>query len=351
MRHIGCGLSPNSLHLQGSGPVLLTRCFQRRGEGPSAHADRLGGGKPRHCVTMAEIVSGGLAMLEYPEELRSIIREFHKVHHFETHVREELKGGASGAHVFLVDAQGRYDGIFILKSDLVPEGYDDEETRYRIAQKQGAFSGKIPKLVASLRMTPYSLLLLSLAGGTRIEWRPLIESLGLFGPAYSRLAGTLWTPALTSLSPKPVAAGGVLRLWLDYMLLSEQGGRIEHNIAGLCPELSSSPTFVHLGVELPNPFYFCSGRAPEIPIINTFSGPFHGDCHALNVFCKTGLNGDVRDISLIDLASFRREAPLFYDCAYFELATLLRKLEGLGEERWLHLAGVLANDESEKQVD
>jgi hypothetical protein len=290
-------------------------------------------------------------MLEYPAELRPVISELHKTHEVETHPREELKGGVSGAHVYLVDAQGRYDRIFILKTDLIPDGYEDEEARYRTAQKQGAFGGKILKVIASARIAPYYSLLLSLAGGTRIEWRPLIESLGLFGGAYARLAGILWTPELISLSREPVPADAVLRIWLDYMLSAERGGRIHHNLSSFGADLSLAPTFLHLGQELPNPLYFCSGGIPSSPIINTFSGPFHGDCHALNVFCKTGLSGSVLDISLIDLASFRSDAPLFFDCAYFELATLLRMLQGLGEDRWFRLADALANDEPESKAD
>src|SRR5207245_1581508 len=43
-----------------------------------------------------------------------------------------------------------------------------------------------------------------------------------------------------------------------------------------------------------------------------------------------------------DLAFFRDSAPFFFDHAYFELATLLRRMSGLGQLRWWALATFLA---------
>src|ERR1700731_2397821 len=125
-----------------------------------------------------------MGVLEYPERFRDAVEKLHATSGITTSVREELKGGKSGAYVALVDAEGKHDGIFVLKAGLVPKGYEDEESRHRAALRRGAFGGKIPQITASAKIGEYYVLLLELAGHTRIYWRPLVESIGLFASGY-----------------------------------------------------------------------------------------------------------------------------------------------------------------------
>jgi hypothetical protein len=71
-------------------------------------------------------------------------------------------------------------------------------------------------------------------------------------------------------------------------------------------------------------------------------GPCHGDCHSANLIVAAGHDGLVHDVALIDLACFSEKAPFFYDTSYLELATLLRQMDGIGQERWWRLISVLA---------
>ena len=80
------------------------------------------------------------------------------------------------------------------------------------------------------------------------------------------------------------------------------------------------------------------------PTLAALIGPRHGDCHAQNVLVKAGSDAQIIDIALIDLASFAVDSPFFFDHAYFELSTLLRKLSGLGDERWFNLAEALSSE-------
>lgn len=280
------------------------------------------------------------------EVARRLLVRFQEERNVRTTIRDELQGGHSGALVALVDCQGQYDGIFILKIGLIPSDHPDEEYRHRKALEIGAFAGKIPEIVDTIRSGHHYLLLQRLAGGSRIQWRPLVESIRLFSAAYGELGRALWTPSLSKVSETHLSGSDLVRQWLDYMIDSARRGRIKSHVGTyLSQSLVNNPKFSHLDQVLPNPLYFVlNPERYKRPTLAALNAPSHGDCHARNVLVKAGSNAQIIDIALIDFASFASESPFFFDYAYFELSTLLRKLSGLGDERWFNLARVLSSE-------
>lgn len=280
-------------------------------------------------------------ILEFPEAIRSIVSEFDAQRETTTLLRTHFRTGKSGAFVGLVDCQGGHDGVFVLKVSNRQEG-EQEAIQHQRALTIGAFHNKLPTIIDTYSTDTLFLILLKIAGGSLLTWRPLVDSLHLLASGYSTLANTLWSPDLMTLANQSQSAELVSQL-LGYRLSPHTGRILHHARTYLGHEIASSPAFHHLGEVLPNPLYFAT--QPSLcaaPVLRPLVGPQHGDCHAANLIVQTGLDGSVRDIALIDLAFFSDSAPIFYDTSYFELATLLRTMDDLGQDRWFQLASLLS---------
>jgi hypothetical protein len=272
-----------------------------------------------------------------------LLEKFSKEKKIQLTIRQEIAGG-SGAFVALVDAKGETDGVFIAKIGLIPTDHDDEEVLHRRAYDLQAFNRKFPELVGSTRSARHYFLLERLAGGSRIGWQPLIESVQLLRDAYGQLGKVLWTPALAAFSETSASGVELVKTWLGHMLDRDRRGKIVENARNSFSEaVLSSRHFLHVSEALPNPVHFALG-SPGTDRLRPLIAPIHGDCHGRNVLVRVSADAQVLDIALIDLASFKDRAPFLFDQTYFELSTLLRKLRGLGNARWLQLTKALSFD-------
>src|SRR5713226_8914354 len=135
--------------------------------------------------------------VEFPDEIRTLVEQFDTARAATTLLRARFRSGKSGAFVGLVDCQGHHDGVFVLKVASRLEGEQEEQKHVR-ALEVGAFREKIPKIIDSFQAGNSHALLLKIAGGSRIDWRPLVESSHLFGSGYAAAARALWSPDLHS---------------------------------------------------------------------------------------------------------------------------------------------------------
>jgi hypothetical protein len=259
----------------------------------------------------------------------------------EIEIREVLTSGKSGAFVAKVDCTGAFDGVFILKIGSIVEGWPDEEVSHGEALRIGAFSGKVPRIVFSVRSRKYYAIVLGLAGDSIIQCKPLVTGLNFFDAAYLALVDIIWDERLITLGdlkPGPALLSQVLGYRLD-----EAQGRIQKNVAStLGRELIDAPSFAFHGRVFPNPLHYATQSSDlDVHNVRAAFGPMHGDCHAHNIFVKSNILGEICDVFLIDLESFKDKGLLFFDFSYFELATLLRHMDGLGDARWLSLASQL----------
>lgn len=264
-------------------------------------------------------------------------------HKIKVEVREIFRSGKSGAFVGLVDCSGSRDGVYVLKVDLLPSGWEGEVTKHAKALDDGAFSKKIPSIILSEETATHYALLLKIAGESRITWRPLVNSLGLFSSAYTKLSKIAWDPRLFQFGDM-VSAPEMIKASLSYKIDERKGGRIRQHVAKfLRPSLLTSQTFVHCDRVLPNPFFFVGNAAEATPSFRPLLGPVHGDCHSQNLFIKARRDGAVDDVFLIDFASYQSRSVFFFDHAYLELATALREFDRLGEKRWLAFVTALSD--------
>jgi len=304
-----------------------------------------------------------------PPVVATFIAKIKQMHSTTVEVREILPTGKSAAFVALVDCSGPHDGIYVLKVDAIPTGRESEEARHRQALKDGAFSGKLPAIVLSEQIDDHYCLLIKIAGESRITWRPLVNSLGLFQSAYARFAEIAWTPSLFAFGEQQTV-DAIVREATGYKLIEGQRGRIRKHISEfLGNDFLRSSQFVHHEELLPNPFAFATGSliaanerslderilpnpfiSPEgqkaFPTIRPLLGPVHGDCHAHNLFVRVRQDASVIDAQLIDFATYQSKSLYFFDHAYLEIATIVRQMDQMGEVRWLKFVTSLAKDTS-----
>src|SRR5208337_4334041 len=191
---------------------------------------------------------------QLPETVKALLERIHDVHGTAVNVREILSAGKSGAFVALVDSLGTHDGIYVLKVDTLPIGWEDEEARHKQALRDGAFSSRVPAIVLSERTDKHYCLLIKIAGQSRIAWRPLVAALKLFRSAYSKLATIAWTPPLFTFGDQ-LPAATIISNMIGYKLIKSNGGRIEKHISEyIGHEFLARPLFLHNGRQLPNPF-------------------------------------------------------------------------------------------------
>jgi tetratricopeptide (TPR) repeat protein len=278
-----------------------------------------------------------------PAVVTSFLDTIERDHGITIEVREQLTMGKSGAFVAIVDCSGELDGIHVLKVDAIVDNRVGEEARHKEAINNGAFSGKIPKIILSLKAESNYCMLINLAGRSRIAWRPLIADHGLFRSAYAEFSKIAWTPKLFELGKQQSAREMIVTI-LGHKLLEKTGGRIDKNVSTfISTEILAAPMFMFHGQVFPNPVFFAKSDC-EKPQLRPLLGPTHGDCHSQNLFVLAGEDAGVHDVNLIDFATYQAISPLFFDHAYLELATLLRKLDGLGLVRWHKLVEGLATE-------
>jgi hypothetical protein len=242
---------------------------------------------------------------QLPETAKAFLDHIQKTHGTAVNIREILPTGKSGAFVALVDCLGAHDGIYVLKIDGLPIGWEDEEARHKRALEDGAFSGKLPTIVLSERTDSQYCLLIKIAGQSRIAWRPLVAALGLFRSAYSAFATIAWTPPLFTFGTQSPAARIISEV-LGYKLSGSRGGRIAQNLSNFVgPDFLTRPLFVHNGQLLPNPFFY-SNSSVQTPILRPLLGPVHGDCHGQNLFVKASQDAAVSVTAQLADCAWRR---------------------------------------------
>ncbi len=283
------------------------------------------------------------------------IEDFSKETESELTIRKKITTGKSGAFVALVDCKGKqkYDGLFYLKVVHKPSPkYATETELHERAIKMRAFSGKVPEIIYNKLTEKYSILLLQIAGGSWVNLRPFMQTINLYYNGYVELSNLLYVNDLTF--QNSLNSSGLLRKILSYKLDEDQGGRILLNAERYI--LHDIMTHSHIGYSdrnFVNPFYyFFNCDSVKHQEIRPLCGPIHGDCHADNIFCRVKPDASISDVWLIDLSFFEEDNIFFYDLAYFELSTLLRKFDGVGEERWLRLLDYILsyNEDTSKQT-
>lgn len=268
------------------------------------------------------------------------------------YLSRKLSGGKSGALVYMADIQSRaFTGQAILKLEQAAnsarrEGIEADLHSLAIDDAPEFAAAHLPKLLHALRHNDQVAVLSTIAGGGLEYAEPLAES------AFDRQMSVIrevsrglledWNPDY-KLSNGMHAPHELLGSWLDYRLDPAAGGRLHRFMeeSGLSPE---TPSIVFEGRWLPNPMALAMAvpGLPEQPQLRAITGHCHGDLHGYNVLTGQAAS-DKPDYYLIDLALYQSHQFLFYDHAYFEVASLLRARGDADQAEWNSILVQLAD--------
>jgi predicted ATPase len=291
-----------------------------------------------------------------PPEYQDVLRLAQDRHNIEVVPLQELKGGRTGAHLYLVSVssagadQGQHPGghlrHFVLKLD-----HKSKKTKMdELERHQTALSQAPPEFarhhLADLAFDRVELkgavaIFYSIAGQSLHHYRSLASyqrqsKLELLFSTTNEVLLAGWNAALTFeqvLHPQTLLAR-----WLGYRL--QPGGNIEHFLEDVCHIPQDTAGLLIQGQVFPNPLLYARERERwgAIRPIDAMVGFQHGDLNIGNILARFSENeAELAGYYLIDFALFKAHMPLLYDQRYLEMSYLIRELSRAPFPKWVDL--------------
>ena len=261
---------------------------------------------------------------------------------------DELKGGRTGAFLYLVSAfigDSRSVEHFIVKFDHATETTrQTERERHRHALSEapkGFATQNMAKLAYEIEHDGAIALFYTVAGHSLQHFRPLASQERqsrlekLFG-ATNKYLLEKWNA--TAVFEQALHPQKLLEKWLGYRLKAEgQIGTFIKNILHLDPNTEG---FLIQGEVFPNPFIYGldAARWQKARPIDVFTGFQHGDLNIANILAKFAEDSEnLEGYFLIDFALYKPRMPLLYDQHYLEISYLIRELNRASFQKWVSL--------------
>jgi predicted ATPase len=289
-----------------------------------------------------------------PKEYQHLIHQAQERHDIEVVLLDELKGGRTGALLYLVSVSpvdAPQVEHFILKLDRVhKKATFDEIKRHTSAVDQAPVDfgrAHMAELVFEVKSEGQIAVFYTIAGQSLHQFQPLahyerqsqLET--IFSTTNDKLLNQ-WNAELTF--EQAVHPQSVLNRWLGYRLKSE--GNLGHFLEDVFQIDQNIPGLLIQDQVFPNPLIF--GRKIELWVpsrpIDIAIGFQHGDLNIGNILVKfTENEKDLDGYFLIDFALFKSQMPLLFDQRYLELSFLIRELERASFSKWVNLVTRFAN--------
>ncbi len=306
----------------------------------------------------------GIQMLTIASEFEPLSEDFQKVieqaqsqHNIRITPLQELKGGQTGARLYLASvAQANATRVqhMILKLDRVnPKARAGEMELHQQAlhlSPPDFARNHIPNFPYEPVKTSeaigifYSIAGQSLQNYRSLGWYTQARQLETIFTATNRFLLQEWNASAHF--SQAVHPQSLFSTWLSYRL--KPGGAIERFFNETLQVPADIPNIAVQGKVFPNPFFYARekeawGQARSIDVL---TGLQHGDLNTGNILVKFSQNSrKLEGYSLIDFSLFKEEMPLLYDHTYMAFSYLLRELERLPFDRWLHLVTGLAEQD------
>ncbi len=283
-----------------------------------------------------------------PPEYQHLLRLAKEKHNLDVVPLEALKGGQTGAFLYLVSVSvGDLHQVehLILKFDRVNEKAKPTEIeRHRLALTQAptVFARQnMAKLAYEVEHEGATALFYTLAGQSLQRFTTLASNErqsrleALFGATNDYLLRG-WNTESTferALHPQKL-----LEKWLGYRLkLDGQIGSFLKDKLLVDPDTEG---FLIQGQIFPNPLSYGlnPGRWKETRPIDVLTGFQHGDLNIGNILARFPEDSEnFEGYFLIDFALYKAKMPLLYDQCYLEMSYLLRELDHSYFQKWVSL--------------
>ena len=284
-----------------------------------------------------------------PSDYQNVLRLAQDEHGIKVTPLQELKGGRTGAYLYLVSvASGDSNRLqhFVLKLDHKSKKTNiDELQRHRKALESAPkdFAHNHIATLAFERIEKEDTIAIfySIAGQSLQNYQSLanFQQQSKLEKIFSKTNQILLTGWNTHLTfEQAVHPQKLLASWLGYRL--QPGGNIEKFLEDDCNIEQNIPGLLIQGNVFPNPLVYA--RDPDrwgtIRPIDIISGFQHGDLNIGNILARFNGNQEALEgYYLIDFALFKDEMPLLYDQRYLEISYLIRELSHTPFTKWVDL--------------
>jgi predicted ATPase len=306
-----------------------------------------------------ETVVSGLAVefSSLPSEYQSVLSLAQERHNIKVTPLEELKGGRTGARLYLVSVSTPAAGPvkhFVLKLDHInPKARSDEGSRHSQALSQ-APPDFARQHLPDLAFNPVEhdgaiAIFYAIAGQSLHHYRTLasyerqsqLET--IFGATLRYLLSE-WNAGLSF--EQAIHPQDLLARWLTYRL--KPGGNIERFLDEVFHMHPDTTGLLVQGNVYPNPWAYARAAERWGPVrpIDAIVGFQHSDLNIGNILVKFGRDEkDLAGYYLIDLALFKEGMPLLYDQRYLEMSYLMRELSRVPFPKWVDLVTRFAEED------
>ena len=284
-----------------------------------------------------------------PPEFQNIIRLAQDKFNIEITPLQELKGGRTGAYLFLASVsflQSNKVQHLILKLDhKSKKSKMDELERHSMAFKNAPpefANNHIADLAFDrIELDESVAIFYSIAGQSLHHYKSLASyqqqnKLEKIFDITNKLLLADWNKE--SKFQKAVHPQQIIADWLGYRLHPD--GNIEKFIVDICCVPQDTAGLMIQGHVFPNPLVY--SRKAELwnkaRPIDTIIGFQHGDLNIGNILTKFSENdNEITGYYLIDFALFKSGMPLFYDLRYLEVSYLIRELSRVLFPKWVDM--------------
>jgi predicted ATPase len=292
-----------------------------------------------------------------PSEYQDALCLAQEQHNIQVTPLEELKGGRTGARLYLVSVSApggdRVEHLVLKLDRLNPLAIPDEPTRHGMALSHAPpdfARGHMAQLAYDrVERNGAIAIFYAIAGQSLHSFRPLAGyerrcQLETIFRATNELLLSEWNAVPTF--DQSVHPQTLLARWLTYRL--KPRGNIEGFLEDFSIPAETSGLLVQ-GNLYPNPLAYareveCWGQVRSIDALVGFQ---HGDLNSANILAKFAR--DERDLAgcfLIDFARYEEQMPLLYDQAYLEMSYLIRELSRAPFDGWVELVTRFAEQDT-----
>lgn len=283
-----------------------------------------------------------------PIEFQQVLDLTQQQHSIEIVPLQELKGGRTGAKLFLVSVCLSDSGRvlhYVLKLDRVDQrGAMNEIECHQLARNQAPAEfarDHIPEIAYQVEQGQNIAIFYTIAGQSLLNYRSLASferqsQLETIFRATDELLLAGWNEAGTferGLHPQ-----SLLERWLGYRITSQ--GRLGNFLNESLHIPEEIGGFVIEDRVYPNPLAYArnASRWGKARSLDAITGFFHGDLNITNILVQIAENEkDLQGYFLIDFSFFRTQMPLLFDQRYLEMSYLLRELERVSLAKWAKL--------------
>ncbi len=292
-----------------------------------------------------------------PDDFQNLLRLAQEKLNIEITPLQELKGGRTGAHLFLVSVSllqsNRIDHLILKLDHKSKKTKIDELERHTLAVKEAPEKfarNQIADLAFErIEIDDAVAIFYSIAGHSLNNYHSLADY-----QQQSRLEKIFSTTGELLLSKwnsdakfgKAIHPQEVITNWLGYRL--KPGGNIEHFIQDNCSIHPDTTGLMIQGNVFPNPLVYARNAElwEKVRPIDIVVGFQHGDLNIGNILAKFDENkNDLTGYYLIDFALFKSEMPLFYDLCYLEVSYLIRELSRMSFVKWVDMVCRFAEED------